>query len=95
MIFKELEIQEIKEAKGISKFIGLMFKKNPKPIFFKMSKLSNFPIHSYFVRVTFLAIWLDEDDDIIDIKLVKPKTNNIKPSKSFKTLIELPLYKNA
>lgn len=91
-IFEELGIPVIKEAKGMNKVLGLMFKKNPKPIFFKMKKLSNLPIHSYFVKVTFLAIWLDENDDIIDIKLVKPRTDNIRPSKSFKTLIELPLY---
>lgn len=76
---------------GIEKFIGLMFRKNPSPVIIKLKKERMTPIHSMFVRVSFIAIWLDKDDRLIDAKLIKPWTRNISPPKPFKTLIELPI----
>ncbi len=88
---EDLGIQQIKEAKGLRRYFGLMFQKNPKSLYFRMRKLSRFPLHSLFVKKSFIAIWLDENDIPIDAKLIHPGKSNVHPTKHFKTLIELPI----
>ncbi len=87
----DLDIKQFKEARGPNRVFGFMFKKNPEPLFFKMKKPSLAPIHSFFVKRPFLAIWLDEEDKIIEFKIINPRQNNIRPSKPFKTLLEISL----
>ena len=84
---------QIERTKGIWKYLGLMFRKNPKPLFIELTKQDIFPINSLFVRVNFIAIWLDEDYKLVGAKLVKPNATSIKTKKPFKYLIEIPLVK--
>ena len=49
------------------------------------------PIHSFFVFYSFLAIWLDTDDKIIEMKIVRPWIFSVKPKKKFIKLIEVPV----
>lgn len=89
---EDYDIDYILPLFGTEKLIGLMFRKRPKPVIIKLNKERLIPIHSMFVRVPFIAIWLDENEKLIDAKLITPWERNIRPPKPFKTLIELPIY---
>jgi hypothetical protein len=81
------------EARGLNKFIGLMFKsKYTNPLSFTFDKPVYYPIHSYFVFFPFVAEWYLTSGNI-EYKIIYPFTNNIKPSKPFMKLIEYPLIK--
>ncbi len=90
---KILNIQNIHICSPIEKLIGLMFKNKEKayPLLFKFSKPTKMPIHSFFVRFPFLAIWFDDKNKIIDYKLVFPNSLKITPKQNFSSLIEIPL----
>lgn len=81
---------ELKEVKGINKYIGLMFNPFPKPLLFKFDTPINYPIHSFFCR-SFNAYWYDEDNRLIEKRLIKPFKTKIKPNKPYSKLIEIPL----
>lgn len=73
--------------------IGLMFKRGKRAtaLIFNFKKSVNMAIHSWFVFFPFVAIWLDENNKLIEIKLVKPFKIKILPSRKYKTLIEVPV----
>lgn len=75
--------------------IGLMFSRREKAeaLLFEFKKSVNMAIHSWFVFFSFVAIWFDENNKIISVKLVKPFENYILPKNSFKKLIEIPCNK--
>ena len=77
-----IENREIKivEAKGLRRYLGLMFQVNPCVLYFKFKEPVSTPIHSMFCR-KFFAIWLDKKNNIIEIKLIKPFRFEIKPKK--------------
>ncbi len=83
---------EVKEAREVGKYLGLMFKtRNTDNLLFKFKNYKTFGIHSYFVFFEFLAIWLDKHDNIVEYSIVKPFTlfyNSKMPSVK---LLELPL----
>lgn len=80
----------MKKAKGIFKYIGLMFQKNPEPILFEWDKPVSVSIHSYFCK-PFIAEWYDEEDNLILRLLVPPNQDNIKPNEPFVKLVETPI----
>jgi len=87
---KSLKILDIVIYKTVfSKMIGLMFKKNPKPLLFVFKKPTKVSIHSFFCRKKFVAIWLLKGR-VIDAKIVWPWGANIHPRKKFDQLLELP-----
>jgi len=89
----KIEIKNIKECQGINKFIGLMFKpKNTEALLFEFSKPISIKIHSLFCK-PFLAIWLDENNKIIEVKIID-KIGTYKPKKQFSKILEVPLNKN-
>ena len=87
---RKIVIKNVKEARGFNKFRGLMFKSESQPLLFKFNKMTKQPIHSLFCP-EFVAIWLDENNKIVEIKKVKPWHFSIKPSKAFSKLIEIPI----
>jgi len=88
---KKLKINA-KKVSSLGKISGLMFKtRNTKSLIFKFNRKTNMRIHSYFVFFNFLAIWLDENDKVIEYKIVKPFTLSVRPKKSFCKLIEIPI----
>ncbi len=87
------DIKKIKEAKGIQKYVGLMFKKNPEPLVFKLNVEKKIAINSLFCKVDFIALWFDKDEKLVDAKLIKPGQLKILPKKEFKTLVEIPIMK--
>lgn len=82
---KEINL-ELREMRGINKFLGLMIYRDN--LLFNFEKGKQF-IHSLFCP-KFIAIWLDEGK-IVDIKLIKPWRLSIKPEKEFDKLIEIPI----
>ena len=73
---------------------GLMFSKNKKPL---LMEIKNKSIHSMFVFSPFLALWLNDDNRIVDYRLVHPFSSSIIPKSDFSKIIEIPYegeYKN-
>lgn len=74
-----------------NKLIGLMFKGRENDILlFEFDKEGIYPIHSFFVFFSFLALWLDKNNNLIDKRIVKPFELYIRPKKPFRKLIEIP-----
>ena len=87
---KNIEVP-IKKASSVGKITGLMFKtKNAENLLFEFKKDTKLKIHSFFVFFTFLVVWLDEKNSVVDLRIVKPFTFAISPKNSFRKLIELP-----
>ncbi len=81
-----------KKVSFFGKFSGLMFKKNTtENLLFGFDNKTKMRIHSYFVFFDFLAVWLDENNAVIEFRVVRPFTLSVKPEKSFSKLIEIPL----
>lgn len=83
----------IKKCNFFQKISGLMLtrKQKAKALFFEFKK--PIAIHSFFVFFPFIAIWLDKNDKIIEIKKIKPFTFHVKPKKNFTKIIEIPINK--
>lgn len=94
-INKKKIIVNVKEMSFFGKAIGLMFssKEKAKPLLFNFYDLSGESIHSLFVFYPFLAIWIDENNSVIDAEIVKPWRFSVKPEKKFVKLIEIPFNK--
>ncbi len=74
-----------------SKFRGLMFRKQPKPLLFLFDGPTRLSIHSFFCK-PFRAVWLNKNK-IIDDKIVVPYCFSVKPKEEFTSLLEIPLNK--
>lgn len=72
----------------LEKALGLMFQKNPQPLFFTSNKINWNPITSYFCK-PFKAIWLD--DKFHATKVIDVKTWKFNISGYGKYLLEIPL----
>lgn len=92
---KRIKIKDVKKVSKIGKLIGLMFhpKENCPAMLFEFKKQTNIPIHSLFVFFPFIAVWLDDKNNIVDIRKIKPFRLSIKSDKSFYKLLEIPLNK--
>ena len=91
---KNIEINA-KVCNNFKKFIGLMFcrREKAKALLFEFKKSTQIRIHSCFVFFPFLALWLDKQNKIIDLKIVKPFNWNIFSGKSCQKVIEIPINK--
>lgn len=91
--YKRREIcVDVNRCEGARKGIGLMFKsRNTKALLFGSKKPFQKAIHSYFVFFPFVAVWLDEKNNVVEIKIVRPFTFMCKPKKTFTKLVEIPL----
>ncbi len=93
LTFKKQEFEiDLKVCNGFQKFSGLMFKKREKAqaLLFEFKKPEKINIHSLFVFFPFLAIWLDDKNKILDLKIVKSFNFSVSPNKFFNKLIEIP-----
>ena len=96
--FRELwiedkEIATVKLADDFStRLLGLMFKKKiDRPLLFEIPQRFNSPsrsaIHSCFMLVEIIVVFVDENDEVFEIARLKP-WQNYKPQKSAKYVIE-------
>lgn len=69
-----------------------MFKtKETESLIFDFSDSEYFGIHSYFVFFRFLAVWLDEKNNLIHSQIVPPFTFLIRAPQKSHRLLEIPL----
>ncbi|MEM4271939.1 MAG: hypothetical protein QXD13_02540 [Candidatus Pacearchaeota archaeon] len=102
MVMKKLKVGfkgdklniKAKELSYLGMFRGLMFRNsNCDNLLF--NKKGKWAIHSLFVFFSFLALWLNTKNKVVDWKIVKPFCFNIRPRRKFSKLIEIPLnFKN-
>jgi len=85
----------VEECNLFQKIKGLMFsrRETAKILLFEFRKKRNIIIHSFFVFFPFVAIWLNEKNDVIDLKIVKPFTPCVSPSEKTPSLVEIPFNK--
>lgn len=75
----------------VSRMRGLMFREKIVPILFIFDSEGIFPIHSYFVKGEFDAIYLSSNRTITEIfAKIPPNTPLVTPKKKARYLIELP-----
>jgi uncharacterized membrane protein (UPF0127 family) len=91
-IGNEIKEIELNVVPWYLEWLGLMFSRREKAraLVFDFKKPVKIPIHSFFVRYEFIAIWLDHFGKIIEIRKVKPWSFRVFPSRSFVKLIEIP-----
>ncbi|MEM3116760.1 MAG: DUF192 domain-containing protein [Candidatus Pacearchaeota archaeon] len=86
---------DVKPCNKIQRFFGLMFRRREKAkaLLFDFGKPVNIRIHSFFVFFTFVAIWLDEKNNVLKIEKIRPYSFPIGTKKPFNKLIEIPVNK--
>lgn len=92
--FKNKKIKlEAKFCNWFKRFFGLMFTRREKAeaLLFDFKKPIKIAIHSCFVFFPFIAIWLDDKNKIVDLRIVKPFIVRTCSKKSFCKLIEIPI----
>lgn len=79
----------------LGKMLGLMFSKIEKSdiLLFEFDSNVNKSIHSFYVFFDFLAVWLDQNNNIIETKIIKPWTVKVYCKKEYRKLIEIPIKK--
>ena len=92
---KKINLRRIKKVNFIGEVTGLMFSRREKAkiLLFEFKKPVKMKIHSYFVFFPFLAIWLDKENNILEIREVKPFKMSIGIKKDFSKLVEIPINK--
>lgn len=93
---KRIKIKNIKKVSMIEEGIGLMFHRKEKcpAMLFEFKHPNKMLIHSLFVFFPFIAIWLDNKNKVVDMKIVKPFRLSVSSRKPFYKLLEIPLNRN-
>ncbi len=88
---KKIIVEGLERCGLIKKVIGLMFSRRERAnaLLFDFGE-NRVGIHSFFVFFPFLAIWLDNDSNVVEHKMVYPFTPFITSNKEFSKLIEIP-----
>jgi len=91
--YKNREIKiNARRMSYFGKFIGLMFRTSgTRNLLFEFDEDSRISIHSFFVFFSFLAVWLDSKNNVIDKRIVHPWRFSVAPRKPFRKLIEIPV----
>jgi len=96
LIYKKKKIRIFaRKVKGFDFFRGLMFcrRENADVLLFDFKNKTDLKIHSCFVFFPFLAVWLDDENKIIQKQIVVPWKVSVSPKRNFKKLIEIPFNK--
>ncbi len=74
---------------------GLMFQKreNANALLFDFADRKRLALHSFFVFFPFLALWLDDNNRIKEVKVIKPFSFNRISKKPFSRIVEIPINK--
>lgn len=81
------------DCNALQKFIGLMFsrRKKAKILLFSFKRKQKIRIHSFYVFYPFIAVWLDDRNKVVDLKIVKPFTLCISHKNRADKLVEIPI----
>ncbi|MCK5624296.1 DUF192 domain-containing protein [Candidatus Pacearchaeota archaeon] len=92
---REIDLGKVKKVNFFGEAIGLMFCRREKAnsLLFEFKKPTKLKLHSYFVFFPFIAIWLDNKNNVLGIKKVKPFKLNIGIKKHYHKLVEIPINK--
>ena len=84
-------ILNVKKLKRLEMIKGLMFtpKQKAQALLFEPA----YSIHSFFVRFDFLAVWLNKNNNVLQIDKVKPFTFRISRKNKASKLLEIPINK--
>jgi uncharacterized membrane protein (UPF0127 family) len=88
---KDLIINNVKKLPPFGKFIGLMFQNREKSQALLFEDSKNTSIHSFFVFFNFLILWLNDKNEVLDYKVVKPFSIYEKSPTGFTKIIEIPI----
>ncbi len=82
----------VKKLSWFEKGIGLMFSsgKKAKILLFEFQKPTKMSFTSLFVFFPFLIIWLDNKNNVLDFRKVKPFTFHIPSRKPCRKVLEIP-----
>jgi len=82
----------VEECRGLKRAFGLMFgrRERAKALLFNFEKPTSVSIHSLFVFFPFVAVWLDGNNNAVDIREIKSFTLAVQSRKKFRKLIEIP-----
>ena len=95
--YKRKKIKIIaKDCNFVQKFVGLMFscRKKAEILLFNFKSKQKIRIHSFFVFYSFIAVWLDDKNKVVDLKIVKPFVLCVSPKGKCFKLVEIPINKN-
>jgi len=84
---------DVKKCRGIRKGLGLTFtfRSKAEALLFEFNKKSKISLTSLFVFFPFIALWIDDKNKIVDLKIVKPFIPIINSKKSFTKIVEIPM----
>lgn len=86
----------VKSLGFLSRFRGLMFRgSDTENLLFDFGRDVRFSIHSFFVFFSFLAVWLDSENKVIEYMIVRPFLFGIRPKIKFRRLVEIPITKGS
>lgn len=90
---KRINIGKVRKVNWFGKVVGLMFCRREKAdsLLFEFKKPTKMKIHSYFVFFPFLAIWLDNKNNILDLREIKSFKTSTGIKKPYSKLIEIPI----
>lgn len=83
----------IKDCNFMQKIFGLMFsnKEKSRALKFSFNKPVNYALHSFFINYSFMVLWLGRENNILEIRKVRPWKFNIKSKIKFHSIIEIPI----
>ncbi|MBR9702194.1 hypothetical protein GOV13_04705, partial [Candidatus Pacearchaeota archaeon] len=87
---------DTKSCNWFEKVVGLIFSRRESAralLLFDSKKPINYGIHSMFVFFPFVAVWLDDKNHVVDMKVVKPFRLSVHSKKPFYKLVEIPINK--
>lgn len=92
---KNIKIKNVKKLSELGKVRGLMFRKKEKcpALLFEFENSVKLKIHSFFVFFPFAAVWLDDKNNVIDMKIVRPFRISVSCREPFYKLLEIPINK--
>jgi uncharacterized membrane protein (UPF0127 family) len=94
--YKKKKVKVIAEdCNWLKKFTGLMFSRREKAkiLLFRMKGKGKITIHSFFVFYSFVAVWLDEKNKVVDLKVVKSFVPYVSHKNKADKLVEIPINK--
>jgi len=89
---KSTEVPDVMKCRGMGKLSGLMFQEARKAdaVLFDFGHPTVQAIHSFFCP-HFIAVWLDEQGNILEWRKVNSRQSSITPGCEFSKLLEIPL----
>ena len=81
----------VKKVGFFGKLFGLMFRtQETGNLLFTFRKNSSTSLHSFFVFFNFLVLWLDDKNNVVDMRMVSPFTFSVSTAKNFSKIVEIP-----